>query len=197
MHGMKYTQVSADVFKHIQLGAGVVTSAFDVSSGAVTSTNIIGETSGGVDFVDEIEFSDFGEDIDNMPPNTKDLKRIDSRSATMSGTFIVLTPELARRLMAAADVDSNKITPRMTLKDEDFADVWWIGDYSDINTGDTAGYVAIHLMNSLNTNGFEIQSSNDGKGTFPFEFTGHYTLAEPDTVPYEVYVAAGTATPGV
>lgn len=197
MHGMKYTQVTAEVFKHIQLGAGVVASTFDTSTGALVNTNIIGETSGGVSFKDEIEFSDFGEDIDNVPPNTKDLKRIDSRTATMSGTFISLTPTLAKQLMVAADVDSKKITPRMTLKDADFSDVWWVGDYSDVNTGDNAGYVAIHLLNSLNTNGFEIQSNNDGKGTFPFEFTGHFTLANPDTVPYEVYVSVGVAAPGL
>lgn len=191
---MKYTKVSSEVFKHIQLGAGVVTSTFDISSGSVTDADIIGETSGGVNFKDEVEYSDFGEDIDNMPTNTKELKRIDARTATMSGTFISITPTLAKRLMAAADVTGNKITPRMTLVDADFADAWWIGDYSDVNTGETAGYIAIHLINTINTNGFEIQSSNDGKGTFPFEFTAHFSLSAPDTVPYEVYVSVGTAS---
>ncbi len=46
-------------------------------------------------------------------------------------------------------------------------------------------------MNALNTSGFQIQSADDGKGTFSFEFTGHYSMDDPETVPFEIYVKAG------
>ena len=71
--------------------------------------------------------------------------------------------------------------------------MWWIGDYSDKNTGANAGFVAIHLMNALNTGGFQIQSTDKAKGIFDFTFTGHYSIDEPDTVPYEVFIKTGTA----
>jgi len=201
---MKYTKVSADAFKHLQLNAGVLLSSFTPAQPAVVDSNILGETSGGVSFKAEPEFIDFGDDIDNVPKNTKELKRIDSMTVTLSGTFISLTATLASKLVGAADVSGTKITPRLTLASADFADVWWVGDYSDYNddvtatagTGSsdgTAGFVAIRLINALNTNGFEIKSENRGKGTFPFEFNGHFSISSPETIPYEIYVAPGSA----
>ena len=49
------------------------------------------------------------------------------------------------------------------------------------------------MMNSLSTGGFQIKSSDKAKGQFAFEFTGHYSMDAQDTVPFEVYVKAGTA----
>ena len=97
-------------------------------------------------------------------------------------------------LIATGDVDqldSTHIIPRNDLVNADFKDIWWIGDYSDVNTGANAGFVAIHLMNALNTDGFKIQSSDKGKGQFAFNFTGHYSMAAQDVVPYEVYIRQG------
>ena len=49
-------------------------------------------------------------------------------------------------------------------------------------------------MNALNTSGFQWKSNDDGKGEYSFEFHGHYDLEDIDTVPFEIYVKAGTAT---
>lgn len=186
---MKYTQIPATAFQNIQLNAGILVDNFNPATGSIG--NLIGATSGGVNFTDSVEYKDFGEDIDNCPKNTKELKQIDSRDVKMSGTFVTVTSAIAKKLMGASDVDSNNanhIIPRDTLVSADFADIWWIGDYSDVNTGDNAGYVAIHVMNALSTGGFQIQSTDKDKGKFAFEFTGHYSIAAQDTVPYEVYV---------
>lgn len=188
---MKYTQIPADTFRNLQLNAGVLAEGFDVSTGAVT--DLIGATTGGVQFTDSITYIDFGEDIDNCPKNMKELKVLDSHEVTMSGTFVSLSADTARLLAAAADASGNKITPRNDLADSDFQDIWWVGDYSDENTGSTAGFLAIHLMNALNTGGFQIQSTDRGKGQFAFEFTGHYSMSAQDTVPYEIYIKEGTA----
>lgn len=190
----KYTQVAEDAFKKIQLNAGILTDDFTPATG--TYGNIIGATSGGVSFATNPEYSDFGEDIDNVPPNTKELKKLTSLNPVMSGTFISVDKGLVKLLAAAADddsIDETKIIPRNYLVDADFDDIWWIGDYSDVNTGETAGYLAIHLMNALSTTGFQIQSSDDAKGTFSFEFTGHYSIEDPDDVPYELYIFSGEA----
>ena len=47
-------------------------------------------------------------------------------------------------------------------------------------------------MNALNTGGFQIKSTDKGKGNFAFTFTGHYSMAAQDTVPYEVYIKSGS-----
>ena len=188
---MKFTQYPADTFKNLVMNAGLICQTFDPATGEVTG--ILGATTGGIKFVDKPTFKDFGADIDNCPKNTKELKKIESREVTMAGTFVTVTPATAKILSGAADVSGNKVTPRDTIQDADFSDLYFIGDYSDINTGDHAGYMAIHLMNALNTDGFGFQSTDKEKGKFAFNFMGHYSMVNP-VPPYEVYVQTGTTT---
>lgn len=189
---MKYTQIPQTAFQNIQLNAGILVDSFVPATGTIG--RLIGATTGGVNFTDTPEFADFGEDIDNCPKNTKELKKLTSHEAKMSGTFVTLDAATVHLLAGAADVDdldATHIVPRNDLEDADFKDVWWVGDYSDVNNGDNAGYVAIHLMNALNTGGFQIQSTDKAKGQFAFDFTGHYSMAAQDTVPYEIYIKQG------
>jgi len=195
---MKYTQIPVDTFKNIQLNAGILVKSFTPATGVIG--DLIGATTGGLTFNDAPTFSDFGEDIDNCPKNTMELKRLDSREVTMAGTFVTVTAETAKSLSAAADIDADDAThivPRNDLLATDFTDMWWIGDYSDVNTGADAGFVAIHLINALNTSGFQIKSTDKGKGQFAFSFMGHYSMANQDVVPYEVYVKGGEAEEAV
>lgn len=200
---MEYAKYPSNTFETLVIGAGVLLSEFDPATATVTDGKILGPTSGGISFEATPSYTDFGEDIDNVPKNTKELKRIEDWEVKMSGTFIAITPETARYLAAAADLttSSGKITPRDTLDltDEtgDFRDIWLVADYSDKNTtgtGKTAGFVAIKLMNALSTGGFKIQTEDKEKGKFAFEFTGHYSKDAADTVPFEIYIKAGTTT---
>lgn len=189
---MKYTQIPATAFQNIQLNAGILTDSFVPSTGVIG--RMLGATTGGVQFQDSVEYTDFGEDIDNCPKNMLELKKLDSHEVTMSGTFVTVDSTTAKTLVAVGDVDaldSTHIIPRNEVLTTDFTDIWWIGDYSDVNTGDNAGFIAIHLMNALNTGGFQIQSTDKGKGQFAFEFTGHYSMQAQDTVPYEIYIQQG------
>lgn len=119
----------------------------------------------------------------------KELKVLDNVEAKLSGSFVTVTAEMVRLLIGAADISEKKIIPRRDLKDEDFTDLWWVGDYTDDNNDETGGFLAVHLMNTLSTGGFKIQSSDKSKGKFDFEFTGHYSMSAQDTVPYEVYIS--------
>lgn len=194
---MKYTKIPTDTFKNLQLNAGVLLKSFDVETQTLAADSIVGATSGGVGFTAVPSFNDFGEDIDNCPKNMKEMKKLDSWEAKMSGTFASVSKSLAKTLVGAADLAGSKITPRNDLADADFTELWWVGDYSEVNEDGTstgkAGFIAIHLLNSLSTGGFSIQSSDKGKGQFEFEFTGHYSMEDQDKVPFEVYVQEGTA----
>lgn len=197
---MKYTQIPADTFKQIQLNAGILTDSFNPATNTIGT--IIGATTGGANFADSIEFVDFGDDIDNCPKNTMELKVLDSHAAVMSGTFVTVTAALAKRLVAAGDIDEQDAThiiPRNDLSADDFTDLWWVGDYSDVNSGEDAGFIAIHMMNTLSTGGFQIQSGDKAKGQFAFEFTAHYSIQNADTVPFELFVKEGGSevTPSV
>jgi hypothetical protein len=194
---LKYTKIPTDTFKNLQLNAGVLLKSFDVDTQTMAADSIVGATSGGVSFTAVPSFIDFGEDIDNCPKNMKEMKKLDSWEAKMSGTFASVSKSLAKTLVGAADLSGSKIAPRNDLSDADFTDLWWVGDYSEVNEDGTstgkAGFIAIHLLNSLSTGGFSIQSSDKGKGQFEFEFTGHYSMEDQDKVPFEVYVQEGTA----
>jgi hypothetical protein len=189
---MKYTQIPITAFQDIQLNAGILVDSFVPSTGTIGK--LLGATTGGVNFKDSVEYLDFGDDIDNCPKNMLELKKLDKHEVTMSGTFVTLDAATVKMLAAVADVDQldeTHIVPRNDLLVTDFIDLWWIGDYSDKNQGDNAGYCAIHLMNALNTGGFQIQSGDKAKGQFAFEFTGHYSMNAQDTVPYEIFIKHG------
>ena len=194
---MKYTKIPTDTFKNLQLNAGVLLKSFDVETQTLAADSIIGATSGGVSFTAVPSSIDFGEDIDNCPKNTKEMMHLDSWEAKMSGTFASVSKSLAKTLVGAADLSGAKITPRNDFSAADFSDLWWVGDYSEVNEDGTstgkAGFIAIHLLNALSTGGFSIQSSDKGKGQFEFEFTGHYSMEDQDKVPFEVYIQEGTA----
>lgn len=191
----KYTKIPTSTFQTLQINAGVLLSSFTPNSASVVDANILGATSGGVKFAATPSFTDFGEDIDNCPKNTKELKRLDDWDVKLSGNFVTVSPDLAARLAAAADVASNKITPRRDLASADFKDIWFVGDYSDKNGATNGGFVAIHMMNTLSTGGFQLQTGDKAKGQFAFEFTAHFSMDAQDTVPFEIYVQAGTAEP--
>lgn len=196
----KFTQIPTNTFKKLQLNAGILTTEFDPATGELSASNIIGATSGGVSFEATPSFSDFGEDIDNCPKNTKELKRLDSWEAKMSGSFVTMDTTAAVSVIGTAAVasgDQTKVVPRNSVDAEDFKDIWWVGDYSDVNedgsSAGKAGFIAVKLINALSTGGFKIQSGDKAKGTFEFEYTGHYSIANTDVVPFELYIKAGSA----
>lgn len=190
---MKYTQIPNDTFETLQMNAGILCTGFNPTTGEVSG--LIGATTGGIQFADAISFVDLGEDIDNCPKNMLELKKIDQHEVTMSGTFVSVKAATAKLLAAAADISGTKITPRNDLATGDFSTVWFIGDYSDVNTGEDAGFLAIKLMNALNTGGFALQTGDKAKGQFAFTFTGHYSMDAQTVVPYEIYVKGGDETP--
>lgn len=187
----KFTKIPETTFQKLQLNAGVLLKSFDPKTAETAEDAIIGATSGGVSFTATPSFTDFGEDIDNCPKNMKELKKLDSWEVTMSGSFVTVDAATAKLLIGLADVgnaDTPAVTPRNDVLDTDFTDLWWVGDYSDDNSEENGGFIAIHMLNSLSTGGFSIQSGDKAKGTFAFTFTGHFSMAAQDKVPFEVYV---------
>ena len=193
---MKFTKIPSDAFQKLQINAGILTTDFTPATGTIGESGQIGATTGGVNFTATPTYSDFGEDIDNCPKNMKELKKLDSWEAKMTGTFVNADTAIAKLLCGAADIgtsDTTKVTPRNDLKGADFADIWLVGDYSDKNGEANGGFIAIKLLNALSTGGFQLQTSDKAKGQFAFEFTGHSSMSAQDTVPFEIYIKAGTA----
>ena len=192
---MKFRKIPEDTFKNIVLNAGVLLKSFTPATPTVDDANILGATTGGINFTATPSFTDFGEDIDNCPKNMKELKKLDSWEVKLTGTFITSNTALIAMLMGAGDVgtsDTTKITPRMDVASADFKDLWLVCDYSDKNGENNGGYCAIHILNALSTGGFSMQSADKGKAQFSFEFTGHVSMSAQTVVPFEVYLKEGT-----
>ena len=195
--GMKFTKVASDAFEKLALNAGIMCRTFTPETGEIGE--IIAATSGGISFATNPTYTDFGEDVDNVPANTKQLLRITAYDPVISGTRLTLDENDIAELIGGADVGTasaagvTKITPRSVLKDEDFKDVWFIVDYSDVNTGASAGFIAIHLLNALNRTGFSVQTGKNAKMQETFEYHGHYDITDADqTPPFECYIKKGT-----
>lgn len=193
---MKFTKIPSDTFKKLQINAGILTTDFTPSSGTIGENGQIGATTGGVNFTATPTYSDFGEDIDNCPKNMMELKKLDTWEVKLTGTYVTADTAIAKSLIGAADIgttDATKVTPRNDVAQADFSDIWFVGDYSDKNGDSNGGFIAIKLLNALSTGGFQIQTSDKAKGQFAFEYTGHYSMSAQDTVPFELYIKAGTA----
>jgi len=191
---MKFSQIPIEAFAQMQLDAGVLALDFNPATGELDASDIIGATTGGVNATCAPTIVDYGEDMDNVRAGTKQLQKITGYEPRIAGTFVTVVPETLRLILGAADLSTAgtpKIALRHELKASDFADVWFIGDYSDKNGNASGGFIAIHLKNALNTDGFAIQSTKDGKGNFAVNFRGFYDLDDLDAVPMEFYIKEG------
>lgn len=196
---MTFTQIRKTTFEELQVNAGVVLKTFDPTTftGELALENILFATSGGTTITDTPEFRDAGEGIDNAPKNMKEFKKLVRREVKISGSKVTFTPESIKTDMAAADISTvqektgvTKITPRDTLKDEDFMDFWVVGDYG------VGGYMAVHIMNALSVSGFNWKTTDQDNGTSDFEYTAHYSIKNQSQVPYEVYIYKPATTLG-
>lgn len=186
--GGTFTKVSADAFDELQLDAGVLLSSFDLADPytAPDDDDIIATTSGGINPTCVPTYSDFGEDVDNVPNNMMEFKHLDGWDCAMAFTSLKFNADNTKLSLGAADVTSltggiKKITPRGNLKLTDFSDLWWVGDKAN------GGAFAIKLINGLSTGGLSIQSTKNGKGTSSVTITGHVSLAHQDVMPMEFY----------
>lgn len=189
---MKFSKVPANVMQALQINSGILVDSFTPDTRAVG--NQLGATGGGVDWNPNPTYKDFGEGIDNMPPNTWQLKRIVSYEPHLTGTFKSFTPDDVKRQQPGSAMAGSHIVPGSELTQDDFNDVWLLGDYSDKNSGNTAGFVAIHLKNAMNVLGFRLKTNDKDKADIAFDFQGHYDLTDIDDVPFEFYVQQGSGT---
>lgn len=187
---MKFTRIPADTFKELQLNAGILLKTFDPTGiTEVKDDDIVCATTGGIAASCVPTFSDQGEDVDNCPANMKEFMKLDYWTCTLGFTGIGITPETIRLSLGAADIDtaSGKITPRRDLSQDDFADIWWVGDRAD------GGMAAVCLKNALSTGGFSLQTTKNGKGQLSVTLTGHVSIEAQDDMPMEFYVKEAAA----
>ena len=187
----KFSKISQEAFKSMQINAGVVLNKFDPSGTTeIQDADIICATSGGVTAECKPNITDLGDDVDNCQKNTAELMQIEDYDCTLAFTALNVTTDVIKLALGAADVSDKKVTPRMTLDPTastgDFKDIWWVGDTID------GGFVAVKLMNALSTGGLSLKTTDKGKGNISVTLTGCPRLGS-DTVPMEWYYSPKAA----
>ena len=184
----RFTRIADDAFDALQVDAGVLLTDFDPTNPYVTPTSdkILATTTGGVNPTCAPTFSDYGEDVDNVPNNMMEFKHLDGWEAKMAFSSIKFNAANTKWSLGAADTELlangvTKVKPRRDVQLSDFKDLWWVGDKAN------GGAYAIRLMNALSTSGLNIQSTKNGKGTNQIEVTGHVSIDAQDVMPMEIY----------
>lgn len=188
MANRRFTQIKQDAFEEMQVDAGVIVTSFNPANPVLDRANIIAATTGGITINCKPSFSDWGEDVDNCPNNTKELKNLDDWECSISTTALGTSPESIRLQLGCADIDvtdTSRITPRRTVSQSDFKSIWWVGDRAD------GGFVAVQLLNALSTDGFSLKTTKKGKGQTSLTLTGHFSIDATDTVPMNFYSIEG------
>lgn len=176
------TKIPQDTFEGLQVDAGVLLTTFNPTTPAITDEAIVCATTGGITVSCVPTYSDWGEDVDNCPNNTKELKHLDGWECTMSTTGLGTSPANIKLALGAADIDgTTKIVPRRDLEQTDFSDLWWVGDRAD------GGLVACKMINALSTGGFSLQTGKNAKGQISLEITGHVSINAQNVMPMEFY----------
>ena len=184
----KFTKVSQDTFKEIQLEAGLILNQFDPSGATeVADEHIVCATTGGIEIACKPQFTDYAEDIDNLPSGVVEFKEIDSYDCSISFTALNASAAVIKLALGAADNTDGKIVPRFDMSKEDTKDIWWVGERAD------GGFVACCLKNAMSTDGLTLKTTKKGKGQISCTLTGHVSIAKQDEVPMEFYVMEGEA----
>lgn len=181
---MKFTKIQPNTFNELQVNAGVLVKTFDPATGTLNEEDIITSTTGGITINAKPSYTDFGDDIDNCPKNTKELKRKDNIEVSVSCTALNINKDTLMFALGAADEDatSGAIVTRVDLKQTDFKTIWFIGDLAN------DGYIAIKLIDALSTDGFSLKTSDKGKGNISLTLTAHMSLANQTKEPVEFYL---------
>lgn len=185
----RFTQVKLDAFKEIQTEAGIILKNFNPSNPVIDRADIVCVTTGGITINAKPTYTDYFEDVDNVPNNTKEGKQVDNWECSLATTALDTSAESIKMELGAADIDANdmtRITPSNELKLSHFIDsLWWVGDRAD------GGFVAVQVLNVLSTDGFSLKTTKKGKGQTGLTLMGHYSINAVDTVPMNFYVIEG------
>jgi hypothetical protein len=182
----KFTKVSENTFKEIQLEAGLILNKFDPTGNAeVEDADIVCATTGGISITCKPTFTDYGADIDNVPDNMLEFKEVDGYECSIGFTALNASASVIKLALGAADAEGNKITPRFDMTAADASDIWWVGERAD------GGFVACCLKNAMSTDGLTLKTTKKGKGQLSCTLTGHVSINAQDVVPMEFYVQEG------
>lgn len=196
----RYTKMNPNGFKSMAWDAGIIVNDFDPKTGEIDPEDIQWETTGENNFSATRDLTDMGAEINNCPENTMQLQKAQPWQAQLTGTAVSVTAAAIAKFLGNADANNSEsdlinVVPRGELLISDFAGKWLIVNYSEFNGEKNGGFIAIHLLNALSTDGFSGQFGKNANGKYPYTLKAFYDMADMTKVPFEIYVSSGSAEP--
>ena len=177
--------LSATAANNMQVDAGTLLSTFDVTHPVKPlDEDIIAATTGDFNIVDQAEWTDFLEDVNNAPNGTKEGARITGRTRNLTVSIIEITKKTIKLALGAAEEMANGgVRAKRQVQLSDFTEMYWIGDMVDENK-----ILVVHLKDSISTGGLNLTTSKNGKGNMNLTITPHPTIADLDASPMEYFL---------
>lgn len=190
---MLFSGLTTNTAKHLQLDAGCFFKNYDLETDTPTSatSKIIGATAGGGSFsavptIRQIEvdgkkgavkgFEALDEWVVNMTANVKEITADVLKLALATGSSTAYTA-------SAAAAAYTKVVASSELEDSNYiSNVTWIGRLSG-----SQNPIIIVIKNALATNGLTLTVADKTEGVIPITLTGHYTISDLETPPFEIY----------
>lgn len=186
-----FSGLSAKTPQHLQMDAGAFLRNYDVETdtfATAKATKLLGATVGGGSFsavptIRRIE-------VDGAKGAVKGLETVDEWVVTMTANVKEITVDALKTALAASEATSidtpagyTKITGKCNIALEDYLDnLTWVGRLSG-----SEDPVIIVVKNVLGTNGLTLSFADKAEGVIPVTVTGHYTMDDLETPPFEIY----------
>lgn len=178
-------KISADAANNIQVEAGLLLNSFDVANPAEPAdADIIAATTGDFTITATPETTDFFEDVNNAPTNSKEGVRITGWDCGLSVGVLEIKDATLKLALSAFDIqDDGGITPRSQYKMSDFQKVYWIGDMVDEDK-----LLVVAMDDTINTNGISLTTTKNGKGNLSLELKAYPSFSNPTVIPMAFYI---------
>ena len=187
-----FSGITTNTPKHLQLDAGCFFKNYNPASDTPQSASakLIGATAGGGSFsavptIRQIE-------IDGKRGAVKGLETIDDWVVTMTANVKEITADVLKLALAtgassayttSASAPYTKVVASSELADAHYIEnITWIGRLSG-----TQNPIMIVIKNALATNGLTLTVADKAEGVIPVTLTGHYTISDMETPPFEIY----------
>ena len=191
----KISGITANTPDNLLLGAGAFYKGYVVATDTpeTAAAKLIGATQGGGSFsavptVRRIE-------VDGAGGPVAGLETIDEWAITMVANAKEITVDNLKLALGAATSSTSttpegytKIVGRADIDDSDYFDnITWIGRLKGSEKP-----VIIVLPNALSINGLTLTVADKAEAVIPITLTGHYSLNDLDTPPFEIYYPTAT-----
>lgn len=185
----KYTGLTADTAKHLQLDAGCFIRNFDLSKTYDQQKgNIIGATAGGGSFAAVPTIRQI--DVDGKGGPVKGFDAMDEWAVTLTATVKEITANSLKLALATGRSETSTsptgythITAAGEIEASDYADnIAWVGRLSGAGTP-----IIIVIHNAIATNGLNMTFADKSEATIQVTLSGRYSLDALDKPPFDIY----------